>query len=118
MVIRQGDVFRIELHERSSSAPGFRHPHVVVQNDLFNRSQIRTVLMCALTTNLRRARAPGNVLLQEGEGNLPRRSVVNVTQLVTVDREDLEDRIGTLPAERVDQIVSGLKLLFERQDPF
>ena len=86
MVINQGDVYWLYLREPSGSEPGYKHPHMVVQNNLFNRSQIGTVLVCALTSNLKRANAPGNVLLAQGEANLPKPSVANVSQLLTVDK--------------------------------
>ena len=111
MVINQGDVFWVELGEPSGSAPGYRHPHVVVQNNLFNRSRINTVVVCALTSNLERAKAPGNVLLSKGEANLPKRSVVNISQIVTVDKSDLVERIGTLSPMRMQEILDGIQLL-------
>jgi mRNA interferase MazF len=117
VVIRQGDVYWVDLGEAAGSGPGYHHPHVVVQNDLFNRSRIRTVVVCALTSNLDRAAAPGNVLLQAGEGGLPRSSVVNVSQVFTADRRQLVERIGRLPAGRVREIVDGLKLLIEPREP-
>jgi mRNA-degrading endonuclease toxin of MazEF toxin-antitoxin module len=80
MVINQGDIYWIDLEEPSGSEPGYRHPHVVVQSNLFNRSEIRTVVVCALTSNLKRASAPGNVLLGKKETNLPKDSVVNAEQ--------------------------------------
>ena len=104
MVIQQGDIFWIELDEPSGSEPGYRHPHVVIQNNVFNRSRINTVVVCALTSNLRRATAPGNVLLAPGEANLPRQSVVNVSQIFTVDKSQLSDKIGALSARRVRDI--------------
>ena len=79
MVINQGDVFWVDLGIPSGSAPGYRHPHVVIQNNLFNRSRINTVVVCALTSNLKRASVPGNVLLSSGEANLPKQSVVNLS---------------------------------------
>ncbi len=116
MTIRQGDIYWIELGEPKGSEPGYRHPHVVVQNDLFNKSRINTVVVCALTSNLKRAMVPGNVSLKKGEANLTRESVVNVSQIVTVDKKNLVEKIGTLTAGRVKQIVSGLKLLIEPRD--
>ncbi len=116
MTIRQGDVFWIDLGEPEGSEPGYRHPHVVVQNDVFNSSRINTVVVCALTSNPKRADVPGNVLLKKGEANLKKDSVVNVSQLVTVDKSDLIERIGTLSPIRVKQIVAGLKLLIEPRD--
>ena len=94
--IHQGDVFWFDAGVPTGSGPGYRRPHVVVQNNRLNHSRIGTVVLCELTTNLRLERVPGNVGLAEGEGNLPRRSVVNVTQLVTVDKRELSEHIGRL----------------------
>jgi len=116
MVIRQGDVFWVDLGRPTGSEPGYRHPHVVVQNNVFNQSRINTVVVCTLTSNLRRGRAPGNVVLRKGEANLPKRSVVNISQLYTVDKRALSEKIGTLSKERIDQIVSGVRLLIEPKE--
>jgi mRNA interferase MazF len=116
MVINQGDVFWIDLGEPSGSEPGYRHPHVVIQNNVFNRSRISTVVVCALTSNLRRAEVPGNVLLEKGEANLPQQSVVNVSQIFTVDKRDLEEKIGMLSRRRIRQIVDGVRLVIEPRD--
>jgi mRNA interferase MazF len=113
VVIRQGDIYWVDLGEPLGSAPGFRHPHVVVQNDVFNSSRIHTVVVCALTSNLRRAEAPGNVLLQLGEANLPKQSVVNVSQIFTVDKRQLEDKIGSLSPARAGEILEGIRLVLE-----
>ena len=107
-MIRQGDVYWFDFGTPSGSGPGFLRPCVVMQNDAFNESAIHTVVVCALTTNLRRARIPGNVLLHEGEADLPEQSVVVVSQLFTVDKEDLLDKIGTLSADRVGQVFEGV----------
>lgn len=116
MVIDQGDVFWIDLGDPSGSEPGYRHPHVVIQNTLFNRSRINTVVVCVLTSNLTRAKAPGNVLLEEGEANLPKQSVVNVSQIFTVDKRSLGEKIGTLSRRRVRQILEGVRLVLEPRD--
>lgn len=116
MVIQQGDVFWVDLGEPVGSAPGYRHPHVVIQNNLFNQSRIHTIIVCALTSNLKRAGAPGNVLLQEGDAGLPKQSVVIVSQLFTVDKSQLDEYIGTLSAKRVRQILDGIKLLTEPRE--
>lgn len=110
-MICQGDIFWIDLEEPVGSSPGYRRPHVVIQNNRMNRSQIHTVIVCALTTNLRRARSPGNVLLNLGEADLAEQSVVNVSQIFTVDKSQLEEKIGTLSADRVRQILEGIRLL-------
>lgn len=115
-MIRQGDIYWVDLGTPTGSAPGYRHPCVVIQNDLFNRSRIHTVVVCALTSNLKRAQAPGNVLLNVGEANLPKRSVVNVSQILTVDKSQLGERIGRLSAQRVRQILDGIRLVLEPRE--
>jgi mRNA interferase MazF len=113
MVINQGDIFWIDLKEPSGSEPGYRHPHIVIQNNLFNRSRINTVVVCPLTSNLKRATAPGNVLLNKGEANLPQKSVINISQIFTVNKSDLSEKIGSLKHERLRQVLQGIKLLTE-----
>lgn len=117
MVINQGDIFWVQLGKPAGSMPGYKHPYIVVQNNLFNRSRINTVLICSLTSNLKRASAPGNVLLPKGEANLPKRSVVNISQLFTVDRSYLSEKIGTLSPERLDQILEGIRFLIQPYEP-
>jgi mRNA interferase MazF len=113
MEIRQGEIYWIDMEEPHGSGSGYRHPHVVVQNNMFNQSRIRTVVVCELTTNLRRAQSPGNVLLEAGEANLPEPSVVNISQIVTIDKAQLGDYIGALSAGRVRKIVEGIQLLIQ-----
>ena len=116
MVINQGDVFWVNLGEPSGSGPGYSYPHVVIQNNVFNRSRINTVVVCALTSNLGRAKAPGNVLLEKGEANLPKQSVVNVSQIFTIDKRDLGEKIGGLSRRHVRQILDGVGLVIEPRD--
>jgi len=116
VVIRQGDVFWIDLGPPSGSGPGFLHPHVVIQNDVFNKSRLQTVVVCGITSSFRQTRIPGNVALDEGEANLAKPSVVNVSQLFTVDKDDLIEKIGTLSAERVQEILEGVYLLLDPRD--
>ncbi|MCJ7652959.1 MAG: type II toxin-antitoxin system PemK/MazF family toxin [Actinobacteria bacterium] len=85
----------------------------MIQNNLFNKSRINTVVVCAPTSNLKRAEAPGNLLLSRGEANLPKRSVVNVSQIFTVDKSDLVRKIGKLSSKRVLEILEGVELLLE-----
>ena len=117
MIINQGDMFWVNLQEPRGSEPAYRHPHVVVQNNIFNRSQIKTVVVCALTSNLKRAQAPGNVQLEQGESNLPKQSVVNVSQVYTVDKSQLDEYIGTLSSVRVREIINGIRLVVEPREP-
>jgi mRNA interferase MazF len=116
MVINQGDVFWVELDDPVGSEPGYRHPHVVIQNNVFNRSRLNTVVICALTSNLKRAIAPGNVLLEPKEANLLKQSVVVVSQIFTVDKMQLGEYIGALSNKRVRQILDGLRLLTEPRE--
>ena len=111
-----GDVFWINFRVPNGSEPGYRHPHLVIQNNLFNRSRINTVVVCALTSNLKRATVPGNVLLDKGEANLPQKSVINVSQIFTVNKSDLSEKIGTLSRERFNQVCEGIKLLTEPRE--
>jgi mRNA interferase MazF len=116
-VIAQGDVFWVELGRPSGSAPGYRHPHVVIQNNVFNRSRIGTVVVCAVTSNLTLGGAPGNVILRKGEAGLPKRSVVNISQVFTVDKTDLVKRIGALSPKRTMEVLAGVRLLIEPMEP-
>ncbi|MTJ48529.1 type II toxin-antitoxin system PemK/MazF family toxin [Dolichospermum sp. UHCC 0259] len=116
MVIKQGDIYWIDLGELLGSEPAYIRPYVVIQNDLLNSSQIRTVIVCALTSNLRRAKAIGNVLLELGEANLDRQSVVNVSQIFTVDKALLTEKIGKLSKERIRQILAGFAIVTEPQE--
>lgn len=117
MVINQGDIYWIDLDEPEGSEPGYKHPHVIVQNNIFNRSRIKTVLVCPLTSNIKRANAPGNVLLEKKESNLPKDSVVNVSQVFTVDKTQLEEYVGTLSTKRITEILNGIKLVLEPREP-
>ncbi|RQW03491.1 type II toxin-antitoxin system PemK/MazF family toxin [candidate division KSB1 bacterium] len=116
MVINQGDVFWVDLGEPSESEPAYRHPHVIIQNNVFNRSRINTVIVCAITSNLKRASSPGNVLLKKNEANLPKASVVNISQIFTINKSDLIEKIGTLSRKRIDQILDGIRLITETRD--
>ena len=107
--VNRGDIFWLEPDEARGSVPGRAHPYVVVQEDVFNRSRIETVIVCALTTNLHRAEEPGNVLLDPGEGGLPKQSVVVVSRVSSVQKHELGAPIGRLTAARVDQILDGLR---------
>ncbi len=113
MVINLGEIYWIDLEEPAGSEPGYRHPHVVIQNNLFNQSRIHTVIVCALSSNLKRANVPGNVLLEPGEGGLTKQSVVLVSQLFSVDKSQLGEYIGALSGRRVRQILEGIRLVIE-----
>jgi mRNA interferase MazF len=112
--IRQGEVYWLDFGSIQGSAPADRHPCVVVQSDVFNRSLIATTVVCLITSNMGRAGAPGNVALRNGEANLPKRSVVNVSQILTVDKSELIELVGRVSSSSIDAIWNGLQLLFER----
>ena len=109
--VRQGDLYWIEAEVLRPSVPGVAHPHLVVQDDLFNASRIPTLVVCALTTRLARANEPGALLLEEGEGGLTRPSVVLPSRICVVDEADLGAFIGRLSAERVERVLDGLRFL-------
>lgn len=110
-VVRQGEIYWVAGEAQPGSEAGVRHPHVVVQDDVFNHSRIETVVMCALTSNQERASWRGNVLLEVGEANLPAHSVVEVSKVATIHKTALGEYIGALSAERVAQILAGMRFL-------
>ena len=113
-VLRQGEIHWADSGDPAAgSGPGYVRPVLVLQNDVFNASRIRTVVVCALTTNLRRGTDPGNVTLVPGEGGMPEQSVVNVSQLVTMDKRDLRQRVGKLDPERIQEVMEGVDLLLK-----
>ena len=114
MVTAQGDVCWAELADPAGSGPGFRRPVVVVQSDAFNRSALQTVVCVALTSNLRWSPSPGNVELSERETGLPRRSVANVTQLLTIDRALLSATTARLRPAKLDLILRGIDVVLGR----
>lgn len=116
MNIKQGDICWIDLGIPDGSEPGYKHPHVVIQNNVFNESRINTVVVCAITSNIKRANAPGNILLKKGEGGLKKDSVVNISQIITVDKSDLIQKIGTLSEFRIRQVIEGVELLLEPRE--
>jgi len=109
--IRRGEVWWADLGDPRGSGPGDRRPVLVVQDDEFNRSAIRTALVVALTSNVRLASAPGNVLVPARESGLPRDSVANVSQLVSLDRSYLEARVGRLPQRLMLAVDGGLRMV-------
>jgi mRNA interferase MazF len=115
MVISQGDVCWASLEDPVGSAPGFRRPVVVVQGDSFNASRIATTVVVPLTSNMRLAAAPGNVLLGAERTGLPKDSVANVSQIVTVDRVQLSDRVGRLKASELRLVLAGIDLVLGRE---
>lgn len=110
-LIRRGDIFWVAPDASKGSIPGVPHPHVVVQEDVFNHSRISTVVVCALTSNLHKATEPGTVLLAPGEGGLSRQSVILSSQITSLYKAHLGEYIGSLSPARVDQIIAGLRFV-------
>jgi mRNA interferase MazF len=109
--VKRGEIWWADLPEPSGSEPGFRRPFLIIQADSFNRSGINTVIVAALTSNLRLAEAPGNILLPARISGLPRDSVVNISQVVTLDRTFLTEEIGKVSGRLLAEIENGLRLV-------
>jgi len=113
VVVQRREVWWADLDEPRGSEPGFRRPVLIVQADAFNRSRLQTVLCVVLTSNMRLLDAPGNVLLAASATGLPKDSVANVTQLVTLDEDYLTERSGRIPARQMAEIDAGLRLVLD-----
>jgi mRNA interferase MazF len=111
VVVSQGDIYWVRLDNPEDVEPGIAHPHVVVQENVFNHSRLTTVVACALTSNIGRVSVPGNLLLEAGEGNLPRQSVVEVSKVSTVEKTQLGEYIGSLSEARVKQILAAMQFV-------
>ncbi|MFN2462288.1 MAG: type II toxin-antitoxin system PemK/MazF family toxin [Candidatus Dormibacteria bacterium] len=113
LVIRRGEVWWADLGSPRGSAPALRRPVVIVSAEYLNRSEIRTVSVVGITSNVKWGKMPGNVVISAGTGGLRRDSIVNVTRLQTLDKADLDDRIGRLPLPLVRAIDEGLRRALE-----
>ncbi|MFM9885047.1 MAG: type II toxin-antitoxin system PemK/MazF family toxin [Burkholderiales bacterium] len=114
MVIAQGDIWWADLPDPVGSSPGFRRPVVVVQGNALNQSRIATTVCVPLTSNLRWADAPGNVSLSSRVSGLPRDSVANVSQIVTLDKVLLTERVGRIPAAKLQLVLAGIDVVLGR----
>jgi len=110
MELGRGEIWWADLPEPQGAEPGYRRPLLIVQNDAFNRSRLRTTIAVALSTNVRLLDAPGNVLVPAKGSGLPRDSVTNVSHILTVDRAALTERVGRIPASLIEQVADGLRL--------
>jgi mRNA interferase MazF len=113
LVIERGQVWWAELGEPAGSEPGFRRPVLIVQSDAFNRSRLRTVIAVVLTSNLRILDAPGNVLIPAKAAGLPKDSIANVSQIITVDRDFLTDHAGRIRGQLLQDVDAGLRLVLD-----
>ena len=114
VAISQGEVWWVDLGEPAGSAPGLRRPVVVVQGNALNRSRIATVVCVPLTSNLHWANAPGNVALPAKETGLPKESVANVSQVVTLDKSVLSEQVGKIAAKRLELVFAGIDIILGR----
>jgi mRNA interferase MazF len=113
VVIARGEVWWADLEEPTGSEPAFRRPVLLVQGDAFNRSRLQTTVAVVLTSNVRLLDAPGNVLVPKAASGLPKESVANVSQIVTLDRDFLTERAGKVPSRVMAAIDAGLKLVLD-----
>jgi len=113
MEIKRGEIWWAELPEPKGSEPGYKRPLLIIQSDEFNRSKINTIIAAVITSNIRLAEAPGNFLLPAKKSKLPKKSVVNVSQLITVDKSFLIEKVHVLPLDIMNEIDDGVRLVLK-----
>jgi mRNA interferase MazF len=113
MVIKRGEIWWAALPEPAGSGPGYKRPVLIIQSDEFNKSKINTIIAAVITANTRLAAAPGNVLLSPKKSKLPKESVINVSQIITMDKSFLSEKVHTLSSEIIAQVDEGLKIVFK-----
>ena len=111
MVIRKGSIYWVDFSPGKGSEPTGRRPGLVIQNDILNDSNLNTVIMLAITSTMKFGELPGNVILRKGEANIPKKCVINVTQIKSVDKQSIKEKIGTLSKKRMDEVHEGLELV-------
>ena len=110
MVLERGDLWWADLADPVASEPGYKRPVLIIQSDAFNRSGINTVIAVVITSNLRLEQAPGNVRLSAKKTGLPKESIANVSQIITLDKQFLRDKCGRLPGDLMSEIEEGVRL--------
>ncbi|MCP4140926.1 MAG: type II toxin-antitoxin system PemK/MazF family toxin [Chloroflexi bacterium] len=110
-LIKQGDIFWLLLEENTEFSSEYPHPHVVIQDNATSHSRNGTVTLCALTTNMKKVSLPGNILLEVDEANLPRQSIVDVSQVIRIEKVKLGKYIGSLSDQRIEEVLAGMKFL-------
>ncbi len=113
MVIRKGSIYWVDFSPGKGSEPLGKRPGLVIQNDILNESKINTILMAVITSTLKFGELPGNVVLKKGEANMPKRCVINVTQIKSVDKSGVKEKIGSLSKKRMNEVYEGLKLVMD-----
>jgi len=111
MVIRNGSVYWVDFSPGKGSEPKGRRPGLVLQNDVLNESKLNTVMMVAITSTLKFGDLPGNVVLKKGEAGLSKKCVINVTQIKSVDKKSIREKIGSLSKKKLDQVHTGVKMV-------
>jgi mRNA interferase MazF len=111
MVIRKGSIYWVDFTPGKGSESIGRRPGFVIQNDILNDSRLNTVIMVAITSTMKFGELPGNVVLRKGEANMPKKCVINITQIKSVDKASIKEKIGTLSKKRMDEVHEGLKLV-------
>ena len=111
--MKRGEIWWANLADPTGSGPGYRRPLLIVQSDSFNKSKINTVICAVITSNLKLADAPGNVLLNKGDSNLNKGSVINISQLITIDKSYLTECIGTINKQLLSKVEHGIKLVLD-----
>jgi mRNA interferase MazF len=111
MVIRKGSIYWVDFSPGKGSEPIGRRPGLVIQNDALNDSNLNTVIMLAITSTMKFGELPGNVVLRKGEANIPKRCVINATQIKSVDKNSIREKIGTLSKAKMDEVHGGLRLI-------
>lgn len=113
MVIRRGGIYWVNFSPGKGSDPLGQRPGLVIQSNALNDSKINTIVMLAITSNLKFGKLPGNVLLRKGEANMPKKSVINATQIKSVDRASIQSHIGTLSSRRMEEVDAGIQLILD-----
>jgi mRNA interferase MazF len=111
MVIRRGSIYWVDFSPGKGSEPLGRRPGLVIQNDVLNDSKLNTVIMLAITSTMKFGELPGNVVLRKGEANMPKRCVINVTQIKSVDKKSITEKIGSLSKDRMGEVEAGMRLV-------
>lgn len=112
MVIQQGDLVWVSFPRPRGSKPAGRRPALVIQADAFNRSRINTVIVAAITSQLKYESMPGNIRLLKGEAGISKASVINITQIHSIDRAFIASRIGSIGTEKLEQVKAGMRTVF------
>jgi mRNA interferase MazF len=113
MVIRRGGIYWVNFSPGKGSEPLGQRPGLVIQSNALNDSKINTIVMLAITSNLKFGELPGNVVIRKGEANMPKKSVVNVTQIKSVDKASIKSHIGSLSSRRMEEVDAGIKLILD-----